>query len=525
VAFPYKDFSTKRTPQNEAIPGKAMVANSAGGYSFPLDKWEMAKRFLILGSEGGTYYIKEQKLTKDNANSILACIQEDGPRLVKLIVEISEAGRAPKNDPAIFALALASAAGNDETRKRAFSVLPRVCRIGTHLFHFVEYREQFAGWGRGAKRAVASWYEDMPVDKLAYQAVKYRQRDGWTHRDLLRLSHPKLPEDIAKFILKGEHEKDEPDIINGFMAAQIAENPAQSAHCIKVFNLPREAIQTQHLNYPEVWEALLYAGQGMPLTAMIRNLGNMSKVGLLTPMSQAAQFICERLRSKEALQKARVHPLALLLAQATYASGAGFRGSGKWTPVPQVIDALNDAFYLSFGNVESTGKRTLIGLDVSNSMGWSYVAGTPVTCAQAAAAMCLITASVEPNYGIVAFSDGLTILPISPGQRLDDVMRMTQGMSFGGTDCAIPMIAAQQRNWEVDTFIIYTDNETWAGNIHPSQALEEYRRAFQKEAKLVVVGMASNGFTIADPSDSGMLDCVGFDTATPQVISEFSKGF
>jgi 60 kDa SS-A/Ro ribonucleoprotein len=100
--------------------------------------------------------------------------------------------RAPKNDPCIFALALASAVGNDETSKLAFEAVPRVCRIGTHLFHFAEYREQFAGWGRGAKRAVASWYEDMPVDKLAYQAVKYRQRDGWTHRDLLRLSHPKL---------------------------------------------------------------------------------------------------------------------------------------------------------------------------------------------------------------------------------------------------------------------------------------------------------------------------------------------
>jgi 60 kDa SS-A/Ro ribonucleoprotein len=265
-------------------------------------------------------------------------------------------------------------------------------------------------------------------------------------------------------------------------------------------------------------------GQGMPLTAMIRNLGNMSKVRLLTPMSQAAQFICERLRSAEALQKARVHPLALLLAQATYASGAGFRGSGKWTPVPQVIDALNDAFYLSFGNVESTGKRTLIALDVSSSMGWSYVAGTPLSCAQAAAAMCLVTASVEPNYGIVAFSDGLTILPISPGQRLDDVMRMTQGVSFGGTDCAIPMIAAQQQNWEVDTFIVYTDNETWAGRIHPSQALAEYRRAMGNNSALVVVGMASNNFSIADPADSRMLDVVGFDTATPQVISEFSKG-
>jgi 60 kDa SS-A/Ro ribonucleoprotein len=523
MSSPYRSFSTKRTPQSEAIPGKAMVANSAGGYSFPLDKWEMAKRFLILGSEGGTYYIKEQKLTKDNANSILACIQEDGPRLVDLIVEISENGRAPKNDPAIFALALASAAGNDETRKRAFSVLSRVCRIGTHLFHFAEYREQFAGWGRGAKRAVASWYEDMPVDKLAYQAVKYRQRDGWTHRDLLRLSHPKLPKDIANFILK-QDVPSEQLITQGFFLAQRATNPGAVAGMITEYNLPREAVPTEHLNDPLVWEALLYTGQGMPLTAMIRNLGNMSKVRLLTPMSQAAQFICERLRSAEALQKARVHPLALLLAQATYASGAGFRGSGKWAPVPQVIDALNDAFYLSFGNVESTGKRTLIALDVSSSMGWSYVAGTPLSCAQAAAAMCLVTASIEPNYGIVAFSDGLTILPISPGQRLDDVMRMTQGVSFGGTDCAIPMIAAQQQNWEVDTFIVYTDNETWAGRIHPSQALAEYRRAMGNNSALVVVGMASNNFSIADPADSRMLDVVGFDTATPQVISEFSKG-
>jgi 60 kDa SS-A/Ro ribonucleoprotein len=33
--------------------------------------------------------------------------------------------------------------------------------------------------------------------------------------------------------------------------------------------------------------------------------------------------------------------------------------------------------------------------------------------------------------------------------------------------------------------------------------------------------MASNGFSIADPDDAGMLDVVGFDTATPQVIAGF----
>ena len=42
-------------------------------------------------------------------------------------------------------------------------------------------------------------------------------------------------------------------------------------------------------------------------------------------------------------------------------------------------------------------------------------------------------------------------------------------------------------------------------------------------AKLVVVGMTASNFSIADPRDAGMLDVVGFDTATPKVISEFSK--
>jgi 60 kDa SS-A/Ro ribonucleoprotein len=33
--------------------------------------------------------------------------------------------------------------------------------------------------------------------------------------------------------------------------------------------------------------------------------------------------------------------------------------------------------------------------------------------------------------------------------------------------------------------------------------------------------MVSNGFSIADPDDGGMLDVVGFDTATPSVIADF----
>ena len=37
-------------------------------------------------------------------------------------------------------------------------------------------------------------------------------------------------------------------------------------------------------------------------------------------------------------------------------------------------------------------------------------------------------------------------------------------------------------------------------------------------------GMVSNGFSIADPEDGGMMDVVGFDTSVPQVIADFIRG-
>jgi 60 kDa SS-A/Ro ribonucleoprotein len=220
-----------------------------------------------------------------------------------------------------------------------------------------------------------------------------------------------------------------------------------------------------------------------------------------------------------------VHPIAVLAAQLTYGSGRGLRGSGEWNPVGAVIDALDGAFYAAFGNVEPAGGRTLLALDVSASMTRGSVAGVPgLTPRVASAALALVTAATEPEYQIVGFTQGLTPLAITPRQRLEDALATVGGLPFGGTDCALPMLYAQAQGLEVDTFVIYTDSETWAGDIHPAQALREYRRASGIDARLVVVGMVSNGFSIADPADAGMLDVVGFDTATPQLVADFARG-
>src|SRR6185295_160247 len=152
----------------------SQIRNDNAGYVCAADDWARLDRFLILGSEGGTFYATERKLTRDNAEAVLRCIAADGARVVARIVEVSDEGRAPKNDPALFALALAAKLGDEPTRRAAFAALPRVARIGTHLYHFAEYIKALGGWGRGTMRAFARWYNDMDAGRLAFQAVSTR---------------------------------------------------------------------------------------------------------------------------------------------------------------------------------------------------------------------------------------------------------------------------------------------------------------------------------------------------------------
>jgi 60 kDa SS-A/Ro ribonucleoprotein len=548
-------ISRRLARQSAPIPGTNQIRNSAGGFAWAIDEWTRLRRFLILGSEGGSYYAGEWNLTRENAQAVEQCLAADGPRTVAEIVAISEGGRAPKNDPALFALAMAAGHGDEATRRSALEALPRVARISTHLFQFATFVEGFRGWGRSLRRAIGGWYAGRSAESLAHQAVKYRQREGLTHRDLLRLAHPagrvgagnptlELTDEhrrLFEWIVRGGDTAGLPRIVEGFALAQAAETPARTAELVREYGLPREAVPTDHLASAEVWEALLEA---MPMTALVRNLATMTRAGVLAPGSAGTAKVVAQLGDRDRIRKARVHPIVLLAALRTYAAGHGVRGRQSWTPVPQVVDALDTAFYTAFENVAPTGKRFLIALDVSGSMGGGFVAGVPgLSPRDASAALALVTAATETRYETVGFfagnggwksrsrsqlrhgsMDGITPLAISPRQRLDDVVRTVSNLPFGATDCALPMLYALAYDREVDVFVILTDSETWAGDVHPVQALAEYRRASGIDARLVTVAMVSNGFSIADPNDPLQLDVVGFDTATPQLIADFASG-
>jgi 60 kDa SS-A/Ro ribonucleoprotein len=542
-----KQFSTRNssTPQTKPMPGTAQVQNSAGGYSFEVDQWTQLDRFLILGAEGGTYYVSQADLIKRNHDKVIACIKEDGVRVVNRTVEISDAGRAIKNDPAIFVLALVTAHGSPEAKAAAYANLSKVCRIGTHLFHFAAFVNELRGWGSGLRKAVGRWYIEKDVDHLAMQAIKYQSRDGWSHSDLLRKAHPVAADKkqdaifrwmvggadaLGKRTIKRKNEKDAsheygsvkrnlPELIEAFEQAKTADTKTL-VKLITENDLPREAVPTEKLNEIAVWEALL---QKMPMTATVRNLNKMTAIGLIKPLSEATVLVRDRLLNKEQIKKSRIHPMQLLIALKMYSQGRGDKGSLTWSPVPQITQALDEAFYLAFGNVVPTGKPLLFGLDVSGSMG-SPVSGCPVlSCAEATGALSLIHANVEPNMHIMGFANNFVDLGVRKGMSLPDVMRRIQGLNFGSTDCSLPMEWAIQNKVKVGGFVVMTDNETYAGNRHPMEALKAYRKAYVNDARLIVVSMTANPFSIADGRDKYCLDVVGFDTETPTLISDFIR--
>jgi len=527
-----RKINTRITPQHQKATAK-QVANSAGGYVFALDDVARLRRFLILGVDGGTYYTSAHALAVDNVKVLERLASEDPRTLVDTIVQVSTSGAAPRQNPALFALAYATSV--PQSRDAALGALPQVARTGSHLFTFARYVEQFRGWGRGLRRAVGSWYTGRDADSLAYQAVKYRQREGWSHRDLLRLAHPRTDDASLRatfdWITHAGLGETTPALIEGFIKAQQATDAAAWARIVRDYCLTWEMLPAAALTQPVVWEALLDVG--VPMTALMRQLPRLTRLGLLPAIGGRTQEVCAQLTDARRLRAARVHPISVLVAQRTYASGTSYRGTTEWTPTTKVTDALDAAFYAAFGAVEPSGRRTMLALDVSGSMDWS-VSGMGITAREASAALALVQLATEPEAVAYGFSDAgtasswrnpaLTPLDISPRRRLDNALAVVDAIPMGGTDCALPMLYAIKQKLEVETFVVYTDNETWAGKVHPYQALRRYRERSGIDARLIVVGMTSTGFSIADPDDPGMLDVVGFDAAVPNLISEFSRG-
>lgn len=404
---PLASVSAFATPQTQPIPGRTdQVRNAAGGYAFAKDVWRKLEDFLILGTTGGTYYVGENQLTADNAGVLFQAIAEDGPRVVRLLTDISTARppRAPKQRPALFALAACYAKGDADTRRAAKQALAKVARTTDHLAQFFGYYKNLGGkatgrgtaptMGRSLRTALGSWFLTGEADAVAFKACKAAQRrtpqgEAFALRDVLRIAHPVADSDQRRTLfgwiagnVSDDEARDELPAVDRFLTAKAVTTAEDAVRVVTEAKVPWEFLPDSVLKEPSVWEALI---ETVGLTALIRNLARMTRLGTLKPMADATSRAVLRLTDQQAILRARIHPMDAWLAMRVYASGQAQPNPRAdvhtWHPVPAILDALEQTYELSFGAVEPSGKRLLVAVDSSGSMSWGggvRVGGSPI---------------------------------------------------------------------------------------------------------------------------------------------------
>ena len=164
-------------PQSEPLHGK-QVENRAGGYVEPVSGLTRLERFLILGTQGGTYYVGERELTLETVKHATQQLRLQPEESMRLAGDVSDSGRGLRNDPAILLLALACAdKTNAKVREHGFAQFHRIIRTGGHLLlWFRAMRTLGANVSSGASRRTVGAWMTRAGDNLAYQFAKYPSR-------------------------------------------------------------------------------------------------------------------------------------------------------------------------------------------------------------------------------------------------------------------------------------------------------------------------------------------------------------
>jgi 60 kDa SS-A/Ro ribonucleoprotein len=391
------NISLLTTPQNEQADPR-QVKNSAGGFVFTVDEMQRLRRFLVLGTEGGTYYIGERELTKQNASSSSTWLHAGA------WTSSTRSSRSPTVAVRRKTTRLCSRwrpSRLSVTRRRrtaAYQALTKVARIGTHLFQFLRYVPSSTGWRAGSaarcQRLVPHGRRRSRPPSRSRSTASVRA--GRTAMCSARRTPTQRPEPLA-----GARRALRVDGRQGGQQRAPAEDrsrrtwrrwpntPAETAHLVREFGLTWEMLQTEHLNEKVVWEALLESDK-VGITALIRQLPRLTNLGLLDDLHLAEQGDQPADRHRAAPEGARPPDQPPGGAADLRGWSRSERSSHTWTPVSKVVDALDAAFYAAFDAIVPSGTRHLMALDVSGSMG-NPVNGLPLTCREASGAMAMVT--------------------------------------------------------------------------------------------------------------------------------------
>ena len=504
------------------------IRNDAGGYVYRMNDLDRMAQFLVLGTTS-SYYTSDETMLTRNLLDVRAIAYKKPFETLQLINDINAQGISQKYNALILVATMLIFHDDNGVRLKAKFTLGSLVRTGYHALSYLTYLNSIrdmeksngrkVGFGRAKVSVLKNWAESLTARELVLQRIKYHNRDGMRLEDVFNFAHPNLESVgplnnlVGKWIMDNLSEDDEQAlnelIIEGNTVigqikawAEINNNEISVAHAaelIREFQIPREGVPTQFLREIEVWQALL---PSMPDHALIRNLSTMLNNGTFATESE---YIMNRLRDTEKLQKSRVTPMDVLKAWGIIHTQGN----------PVLTNQLERTFFDLVKVQKWTNANVLVAVDVSGSM--SIPVGdarnrTGIRAIEAATGMAQAIRGNFSSVDIVGFD--MLIRQPSGMETLNTNFWTGWG---GGTDASIVVRLMNETAKTYDAVIFITDNDAWLGR-HVQELIKEYRKKRNVNTVLMVNSTASQGYTLADPNDDLSLDLSGFNTGIIEAL-------
>lgn len=516
----------KPTPVSPAYQ-KADMVNKEGFPAFSRTIEEDTLSVLMTNTLSNTFYVKKKDLARETKDVLTAMAKKDPEFLAKAVAYARNKGLmrlAP-----IVGLTILSAEEGKKAKDAFRKAFRHVIQIPDDLREFValcrtagirqgqrikvvtkKIGQRYAvvghkilqngvgGLGGVAQECVQNYLRHLSE----YHALKYGSKNskGITLKDILKMAHPSptTKSDIQDL----EHERLRNGaqrelfgwLVNGWK--EIGEKPSPSnpkiwaleklkrsgsqkeiISLIKEYKLPLEAVvPALTKTSTAIWEAIL---KDLPYMATLRELNTMNRHGAFES-KEMVDLVAKRLSDPEAVKRSKQFPFAFTNAM-DY-----FEGTQQ-----KIREALTDALELSFTNMPEIPGRTCVSNDISSSMDMKVSDKAKARACDIAGIFAAATFKKCEDSLIVPFDD--TAHPdLARVSKRDSVMSIAKHIAQlrGGTNLGAPVEYLMRANHKVDTFIMLTDNEDWAGKGFLSY-FEQYKRQVNPNVKAFCVRLAS----------------------------------
>lgn len=500
---------------------KADGVNPEGFPSFKRSLEEGYLQVLLTNTLTGTFYATENKLL-DESLKLHAEMALANPGFMARAVVYARREGLMRLQPIV---GLAYLAKTDRALFRA--VFNRVVLTPGDLADFIEIARGGVvpgGIGRAIKSATNGWLNSLSE----YHAIKYAGGgQGYSLRDILRLSHPKPNGAVQDAIFMwltdaGKWQSAEKQALTPQIAAferlkklTNGNGQAEARRLIAEGRLPYEVVTGVLKPDIETWQALM---RQMPYLALLRHLNTLQRAGVLAD-GQAARYVAERLANEEALRRARVLPFQLFMAYRMFAPVDGNE--------QRVANGLADALEASFVNMLELGD-VCIAPDVSGSMSGCLSARGKTRFADVAGIFAAALVKSTPTARVLPFREQVVDVKLNARDSLTTTAERIAQLVSGGTAVSAPVSYLLDHKVRVRSFIGITDNIEWAadqsGNLGFLPTWRKYKERIAPDARAFLLTIAPYRHAVAPTGEPDVHYIYGWNDSVLKYIGLMLEG-